>query len=143
MSDTATVAGFLYTTLLAIGLGMLCSTARWFLIDRLLRHQGISPASWDFRKLREMLPAFDRLIEDHFRYYQFHANGLIAVNSAIMLIWVGKGFEWAHLPILLVVDALLYFGAADTIRKYDERMTAILSRRSSLLNGEEFANIDV
>ena len=142
-TEAASVAGFLYTTLLAVGLGMLCSTARWLLIDRLFRRPTDGPASWDFKRLSEVLPAFDRLIEDHFRYYQFHGNNLVAVNVAIILVWLSGEFQWLQVPLMLIVDFLLYAGAADTIRKYDARVSAILSKKSAFTSREEFPNLDL
>jgi len=143
MSNTATVAGFLYTTVLAVGLGTLSSTARWMLIDPLFRREGVGPATWDFDRLSQMLPAFDRLIEDHFRYYQYHANNLVAVNVAIVLVWLSGGFQWLHVPLLLIVNFLLYAGAADTIRKYDARVSTILRKKSAVANREEFTNLNL
>lgn len=144
LSESATVAGFLYTTVLAVGLGMLCSTARWLLVDRLFRKQDVGPATWNFKRLPATLPAFNRLIEDHFRYYQYHANSLLAVNAAMMLYWSGEGFMWVQLPALAVIDGLLYAGAADTLRKYDARMSVILGDKSSpLTHREEFPDLDL
>ncbi|MEJ7594342.1 MAG: hypothetical protein WKF77_22630 [Planctomycetaceae bacterium] len=58
------------------------STLRWLLIDTLHHRTGILPPKWNFRKLRDRITAYDRLIEIHYRYYQWHSNALIAVTIA-------------------------------------------------------------
>lgn len=74
-----TVAGFMYVTLASIGAGLTISAIRWALIDSLHHATGIEPPRWDFAKLDERFEGFTGLVENHYRYYQFYSNMLIAV----------------------------------------------------------------
>jgi len=141
-TESTTVAGFLFVTLASIGLGLLASTLRWLVIDR-IHHRRVVPPDWDFRQLPDKLPAFDRLIEDHYRYYQFHSNGLVAISIAAFLRWVHAGFSLTQLCLLVVVDGLLFAGSKDTLEKYYRRVNKIHNVRSGAASREEFANLDL
>jgi hypothetical protein len=121
-SDAPTVGGFLYVTLASVGLGQLVSTLRWLLIDSLHHRTGVRPPNFDFARLRNSVDAFDRLIEVHYRYYQWHANALIAVTLTTILHWTASGFLFRQLLLLLVVDAILFVGSRDTLTKYYRRV---------------------
>ena len=128
-SDAPTVGGFLYVTLVSVGLGQLVSTVRWLLIDSIHHHTGIYKPNWSFSQLRskETVAAFDRFVEDHYRYYQFHANGLVAITSAIILRWHAVGFRLIDVVLLLLCDALLFVGSRDNLQRYYRRAESVLS----------------
>lgn len=127
-SDAPTVGGFLYVTLASVGLGQLVSTLRWLLIDSLHHRTGIHKPNWSFSQLRskDTVAGFDRFVEDHYRYYQFHANGLIAVTLAAVLQWTAIGFRFSDLVLLTLCDALLFLGSRDTLTKYYRRVESVL-----------------
>ncbi|MCA9086604.1 MAG: hypothetical protein KDA81_21250 [Planctomycetaceae bacterium] len=127
-SEAPTVGGFLYVTLASVGLGQLVSTLRWLLIDSLHHHMGISPPTANFGSLRDAVGAFDRLIEIHYRYYQWHANGLVAVTMAAVLHWFARGVRLREVLLLIAVDVLLYVGSRDTLAKYYRRVDELLRR---------------
>ncbi len=52
--------------------------------------------------------AFNRLIEIHYRYYQWHANSLIALLIAAPLRWTVQGFRLDELLWLIVALIVLY-----------------------------------
>jgi hypothetical protein len=128
-TDAPTVGGFLYVTLVSVGLGQLVSTLRWLLIDTIHHHTGIQKPNWSFSQLRskETVAAFDRFVEDHYRYYQFHANGLVAITLAMILRWHAVGFRLTDVVLLLLCDALLFVGSRDNLQRYYRRAESVLS----------------
>ena len=128
-SNAPTVGGFLYVTLASVGVGQLVSTLRWLLIDSLHHATGIEKPNWSFRQLRskETIAAFDRFIEDHYRYYQFHANGLVAGTLAMILRWNATGFRCCDLVLLIVCDTLLFLGSRDNLQRYYRRAESVMS----------------
>ena len=129
-SNAPTVGGFLYVTLASVGLGQLVSTLRWLLIDSLHHGTGIDKPNIDFSRLKDSVDAFDRLIEIHYRYYQWHANALIASMIAAVLHWSANGFRCHELCLLMAIDVLLYLGSRDTLQKYYRRVEDLLRRDS-------------
>ena len=127
-SSAPTVGGFLYVTLASVGLGQLVSTLRWLLIDSLHHATGIQKPNVDFSRLKDSVDAFDRLIEIHYRYYQWHANALIASIVAATLHWFADGFQCHEFCLLVAIDLLLYFGSRDTMSKYYRRVEDLLPR---------------
>ena len=128
-TDAPTVGGFLYVTLVSVGLGQLVSTLRWLLIDSIHHHTGIHKPNWSFSQLRskETVAAFDRFVEDHYRYYQFHANGLVAITLAMILRWHVVGFRLIDIVLVLLCDALLFVGSRDNLQRYYRRAESVLS----------------
>lgn len=128
-----TVGGFLYATLGSIAAGMFVSTVRWIVIDTLHHHTGIPIPQWEFRRYPQTMSAFDSIVEDHYRYYQFHANGLVAVTFAYITrlfvlsldleAKVMEGFAY------LFIASILYFGSRDSLRKYYDRTSAFLGSK--------------
>ena len=128
-SDAPTVGGFLYVTLASVGLGQLVSTLRWLLVDSLHHRTGITPPTWSFRELRskEASGAFERLVDDHYRFYQFHANGFVALTLAFLAHGMAAGFSVAGFIAVLLCDALLFAGSRDTLSRYYRRTEQVLS----------------
>lgn len=127
-TDVPSVGGFLYVSMASVAAGQLVSTFRWLTIDTLHHHTGIAPPRWNFRKLKDRVAAYDRLIEIHYRYYQWHANGLIAVTTTAILRWSADSFSYRELLLILFVDSLLYLGSRDTLSKYYRRVEELLAR---------------
>src|SRR5579884_4018361 len=69
----------LYTLLAATAAGMTVSCFRWLLIDRIHLLTGITAPVFNARALEERPGAFSYLVENHYRFYQFYGNTLIAV----------------------------------------------------------------
>ena len=127
-TEVPSVGGFLYITMASVGVGQLVSTLRWLVVDTLHHHTGVRPPNWNFRRLRDRVAAYDRLIEIHYRYYQWHANGLVAVTISAVLRWTANGFNARELLLLLFIDSLLYLGSRDTLQKYYRRVEELLTR---------------
>ncbi len=122
-SSSPTVGGFLYLTLASLTAGLLVSTIRWALVDPLHHATGVRPSDWNFGSLKDRLPAFEMLVESHYRYYQFYANMLVAVilaygawRETCCTSW--RGWDAAF----LVIAAMLFLGLRDTLRKYYRRV---------------------
>src|SRR5665213_1122493 len=80
--NAPTIGGFLYGTLASIGCGLLISTVRWLVVDTLHRSTGLRAPKWSFSQLQKNIEAFDRMVELHYRYYQFFGNSAIALLTA-------------------------------------------------------------
>ena len=116
--DAVTIGGFLYSTIAAMVVGLMCSTVRWIAIDTLHHRTGIRRPEWNFADLQENLEAYLLLEENHYRYYQFYGNSLIA--------WaIGYGSwrysvtdrPWQSADLaFMVIAMLLYLGSRDTLR---------------------------
>jgi hypothetical protein len=126
----ASVGAFLYAILGSLGAGLTVSAVRWVVIDTLHHRTGIHPPNWDFSRLQDKLQAFDALVENHYRYYQFYANTFVAVVFACGC-WAIADAEnppwptWRALAISLL-EIVLYATSRDTLRKYYSRAERLL-----------------
>lgn len=129
--QSPTVGGFLYVTVAAVAIGMVVSTIRWLIVDRLHHLTGIAQPKWDFSQLAGKLAAFDLLVDSHYRFYQFHANMLVAVAFTFLAHLLNARYRPIDLILsFVVIEVILWVGSRDTLRKYNERTVA-------LLNGEQ------
>ena len=124
-ANSATVGGFLYVTLASVAAGLTASTIRWVVIDRLHELTGIRRPRWDDSKLQERLGAFEALVENHYRYYQFYSNMLVAVLFLFTARLIASGRPVADMnPLdyaILAIVPLYWAGSRDTLRKYYSR----------------------
>jgi hypothetical protein len=131
MSEAATVGDFLYATLASVALGLTVSTIRWLVVDTMHHHTGIPAPQWDFSKLPGRLAAFQGVVDNHFRYYQFYSNMLVALGIVWALSWPkapGIVPEGRHVLdfAMAATMALFFVGSRDALRKYYARAEAIL-----------------
>jgi len=77
------VGGALYVALASLGCGMTASLFRWLLVDTLHHRTGVTRPVLDETKLPERLAAFDYLVENHYRYYQFYGNSAVALSATL------------------------------------------------------------
>lgn len=126
----ASVGGFLYVTLASVGAGLTISTVRWALIDTIHHWTGIRRPPWNDSKLQEKLGAFEALVENHYRYYQFYANMLVAMFVLLLASFStsGRGRSNPNLAEcgLLALSVVYWAGSRDTLRKYHTRATFLL-----------------
>ncbi|MBW3596957.1 MAG: hypothetical protein KY475_06745 [Planctomycetes bacterium] len=125
-----TVGGFLYLTVASVAAGVTVSAIRWAIIDRLHHWTGVRMPDWDFADYPSKLAAFDAIVQDHYRYYQFYANMLVAVvflfvarlatlpETAAMPLWMVTGF--------VLLETVLVAGSRDALRRYYTRGTRLL-----------------
>lgn len=130
--DTApSVAGFLYVTIASVGAGLTASAIRWLVLDTIHHRTGVAPPTWSFRRLHSRADAFQGVVQNHYRYYQFYGNTLIVI---VMGALVGRGpgvlaglYPFSGLPVDLALIALFAIASRDTLRKYYARAGELLS----------------
>jgi hypothetical protein len=131
--NAPTIGGFLYATLASTALGLVISAVRWASVDRILGWMGVRQPEWNFDQFSERLAAYEVLVANHYRYYQFYANMLIAVLCTYLSRLMGQktwhgGEGWIAVGVVLV-EAILFVGAWDTLRKYYIRTGALLTAK--------------
>ncbi len=129
-SNAPTIGGFLYATLASLSLGLLISAVRWLVVDHLHHWTGIGCQSMNFSKLTEKgrFAAFQGVMENHYRYYQYYSNTLIAIVAAFILYLVfGKAKPSLTLWIVTIsIVVALFCGSRDALKKYYTRADEIL-----------------
>jgi hypothetical protein len=125
-----TVAGCLYVTLASLAAGLTVSAIRWILIDSLHHATGIKPPKWEFASLDDRLQGFLALVENHYRYYQFYANSVIAGAMAYAAHFAPNNINlcqpsWPTLGFILL-ELVLLAGSRDSLRKYYQRVERLL-----------------
>lgn len=142
--DIPTIGGFLYVTLASIALGMTLSAVRWLVIDWINEHTGLPRPSWDDAKLQKNLDAYNLLRDIHYRYYQFHANGLLALLVVLAARpRVPEGDNWLTFDlvdaVLVALVGVFFVTARDNLAKYYRRVTDLLEsspvRSTPMSNG--------
>jgi hypothetical protein len=108
--DAPVIGSFLYATIASLALGLLISAIREAIFDvflyevtRLQRPQ-IKSASLGNK---EKLEGFKEAIENHYRYYQYYANSMIAIAIAAAYYWRVKGLPSWTLTISVIVIILI------------------------------------
>lgn len=131
-SQSPSIAGFLYSTVASIAVGLTVSTVRWLLIDPLHHATGIRAPSWDFSGLGDRVSAFEVLLDIHYKYYQFYANMLVS------LAWTYGCWRYAHPAGSLRAEAsygmltvVFFLASRDTLKKYYQRTGQLLRTASS------------
>lgn len=127
-----TVGGFLYGTLGAMGTGLTLNALRWMTLDQLHHFTGIPSPTLDFSTLRHHFDAYQGIVDNHFRYYQFYGNMMLvflALPFAPELgpSWLNGATGWGFWGVLVVV---FYLASRDTLTKYYSRAAAMLSTPS-------------
>lgn len=127
-SSPATVGGVLFSTIFALGCGLIASTIRWLVLDPVHHWTGVRRLAWDYRKLQDNIAAYQLLEENHYRFYQFYGNSLCALFFAY-LCWKFAEPEFPGLPDLgaFVTAAILFLGSRDTLMKYYLRVDDLLT----------------
>ena len=127
-ADAPTVGGFLYATLASLALGLLVSAVRWLIVDRLLHSVSDLPEI-DFEKLKnkDTFTAFEGVVENHYRYYQYYSNTLVAVIISFLTYLIEakeKPSLWGWAGVVFVIIALL-LASNDCLKKYHQRAAKI------------------
>jgi hypothetical protein len=119
----ATVAGFLYETVEAMTAGLTVSTVRWLVVDAIHHGTGVHPPAWDFALLKKNVAAYELLIHNHYRYYQFYGNMLVALVWRFP--WRGQGVGAQRL-VYVLLGGLFFLGSRDALAKYYSRAGQLL-----------------
>lgn len=130
--EALSIGGFLYATLASLALGLVISAVRWMIIDTFL-HRVTGPArpTLDFGKLKDKdaFAAFQGVVENHYRYYQYYSNTFVSVSAA-SIVYLSFGqvprswFVWA--TIIFACLALL-LASRDCLSKYYSRAEQIIT----------------
>ena len=125
----ASLGAPVYAVLAATTIGMIASCFRWLLLDHLHHWTGVKPPAWDDDRLSDRVVAFDYLVDNHYRYYQFFANTLVAVLFSYSvnrlmrtssLLGLGSDF------FIVILCATLFMGSRDSLSKYYARTSQLM-----------------
>lgn len=137
----------LYAVMAAMVVGQVLSCFRWALVDRAHAWTGVTRPAWDDAQLQRVLDGFDYLVQNHYRYYEFTANSLLAVILAYGLNrWLGT------LPFLgpvtdlavVAVSAVLFAASRDALSKYylrTSRLVGLAANKGQYKNQERHAHV--
>ena len=130
--DAPTVGGFLFISLASVAAGLTVSTVRWLVLDTVHHLTGLRRSPRDFARLGGNEAAFSRIVEDHYRYYQFYGNMLVALAAVFAARHVTAGAAWARFDLtdvgLAALAVLFFAGSRDTLRKFYVRSGQLLGR---------------
>jgi hypothetical protein len=134
----------IFAIMAAMTTGLIVSCFRWLLLDQVHHLTGVQRPQWDDTRLDSVLRGFDYLVQNHFRYYEFCGNTLIAllwaygVNRAIgALSSLGPGTDLGMIVLCLV----LFTASRDALAKYYIRTSRILgSAATTGIDGENMFN---
>ncbi|MSR60316.1 MAG: hypothetical protein EXS05_22190 [Planctomycetaceae bacterium] len=127
-----TIGGFFFATLAAVAAGMTVSAVRWLLLDSLHHQTGVKRATIPFARLQVNLTAFEGAVENHYRYYQFYGNTMIALlfyfvvpDSLASLAAAGRG---STVAVICIIEAVFFLASRDSLKKYYARTESILGK---------------
>ena len=114
----------IYAVLCATMIGMIFSCIRWLIIDHVLAWTGVVAPVWNFRSLDRRLEALTYLVDNHYRYFQFYSNTLIAVAWAYPIQRLMKTSPFLGFGTdlgALFLCAVLFAGSRDALAKHYQR----------------------
>lgn len=125
------LVGFLNSTVAATATGMAVSAIRFVLIDSIHERSGLKRPKWNGVALQNNLAAVQTVVDQHYRYYQFHANMIVAV----VLAYAAHLYHTRYLLglLLVLVSALttvFWIASRDNLKKYYENLDAIFHPQS-------------
>ena len=140
-ANLPTVGGLLYVTVGSLAAGVTASAFRWAVLDTLHHRTGIAPPAWTFAALPEKLEAFQALIEIHYRYYQTHANLLVALAFAYAMRFLATGWQAYQVGAVdldfIIVGVVLFFGSRNALTLYYRRAGELLKPSAVVEGGEK------
>lgn len=127
-----TVSGFLYATVAAVGVGLIVNAVRWHTIDLLHHLSGVPRRNLDYSQLSERIAAFQFLVLNQFRYYEFYSNMMVA-GAFSFAAWIvaGDEVEWLQFLVFGGAEVLLWSASRRTLVNYHARIEALLGRGTS------------
>jgi hypothetical protein len=126
--DQTTISGFLFVSFASLPSGLTASAVRWAVIDAIHERTGVRRPCWNDAVLPEHLEAFDYLVQNHYRYYQFYANSLVALVWTYALHRTRGKTElgvWTDVGVALLCY-VLFIASRDTMQKYYGRASLLL-----------------
>jgi hypothetical protein len=130
---TPTIGGFMFVTLASVAAGVTVSTVRWLVIDTIHRWTGLPPPAWDFTRFQDNVAAYNVLNDIHYKFYQFHANSLMALIFVYTARRTHQGLFTAPVGLFdlgfALLSVILFIGSRDTLAKYYARVSQLLGTR--------------
>lgn len=125
-----TIAGFLYGTVASIAGGMIANAVRWAIVDTLHHATGLVRPRWNDAFLHERMAAYEWLIENHYRHYQFYGNTLFAVVFTYLCWRISPtgaltGVGWLD-GAAVALSIVLAAGSRTTLARYYRRTESLL-----------------
>lgn len=118
------IASAMYAVLAAAAIGSVVSCFRWLLLDRIHALTGVKRPALDDRHLPQVLAAFDYLVQNHFRYYEFCGNTLVAIIASYALnrfsgrvAFLGLGTDF----VVLIIGIALFAASRNALANYYTR----------------------
>lgn len=122
----ASLAGFLYGTVAAVTAGLIVSAVRWLVLDTLHHRTGLRRPPLDFASLDRNVAAFEFLVQNHYWYYQFYANMVVALAWACATAGDQRSARGWVYGLLI---ALFLLASRDALGRYYERVGGLLAPR--------------
>jgi hypothetical protein len=113
-----------YAVLAATAVGMILSCFRWLTVDQIHHWTGLTQPTWDNRQLPDALVAFDYLVQNHYRYYEFCGNILLALIWSYLLNRFARTVPFLGLGTdlgMLILCLVLFVASRDALAKYYTR----------------------
>jgi len=121
-TDAPTVSGYLYVTIGSIAAGVTISAVRWAIIDSLHHRTGIPAPHWDFLRLQNNVAAYSVLVGNHYQFFQFYSNQLVALTLWYLARRLSLGFWPTPLGpadfVFFCLAIVLFAGSRDALQKY-------------------------
>ena len=138
--DAPSVGGVVYVTAGSILLGMVIGVIRWAVIDTLHAVTGLRRPVWNERLLPERLEAFQLLVQNHFRYYEFYGNTAVALPLAWTCLRLSPASSAIPIGLVdagvVILTLLLIVASRDALRRYFLRSADLLGKEpAAMTNG--------
>lgn len=131
--------GAVYVVVASVGCGLVLNAVRWATVDQVHHLTGLPHPRWDDSSLQRNLEAFDYLVENHYRYYQFYGASLVACLLSYGAWRIGGGADTtggAEFGVSLLVGVFL-ISSRDALRKYYSGTSLLLGTLSEESSDDE------
>jgi hypothetical protein len=131
-NDGPTVGGFLYVSLASLAVGLIINATRWAFVQEILLYRltRLPKAQINLGSLtdKDVLAAFNGVIENNYRYYQYYSNALVAIAlSLACYLTYGDGARKSVAACVLggVAAAILFVACRNELAAFNKRAEAI------------------
>jgi hypothetical protein len=137
LKTDATVGPSVVLLLVAVGMGVLLSAARWLIFQEGLYRRHCLPEDMYKNFTSEKLQLHRTFAEEHYRYHQFYGGCFVSL-LILAPAWVRDHWSLSCGRMAIAVSAFLLFGllleraAFDSYKKYIKKCTAIAEHKPIL-----------
>lgn len=121
----------MYAVLAAAAIGLIVSCFRWMVLDRIHALTGVRRPALDDRRLPDVLVAFDYLVQNHFRYYEFCGNTLVAIVLSYAVVRFSGRFSFVGVGtdlVVLVISIALFAASRNALANYYTRTARLVGQ---------------